>query len=306
MVRNFKRLFRKVPGIRNILAERDRLRRELRRLNRYRTWRPPGHYYSPVPSKFDLANVQYDVTDLPGIDLNTGGQLEIMKTLAKYAGQFPFPDTAEENGYRYWCANDFFGHTDGLILFCLLLELRPRRVIEVGSGYSSALMLDTNQHFLGNKMALKFVEPCAGRLRSLLSNVDLASHRLVEYPVQTVALSEFEWLQGNDVLFIDSSHVTKAGSDVNYLVFQVLPHLNVGVWVHFHDIFFPFEYIKEWAAEGRAWNESYLLRAFLQYNDLFQIQVYNHYLGQKHLNKVQQVIPRFDANGGSLWLKKTI
>ena len=124
--------------------------------------------------------------------------------------------------------------------------------------------------------------------------------------VQNVPLAAFEELGDNDILFIDSSHVCKAGSDVNFLVFNVLPALAPGVVVHFHDIGWPFEYPLQWIADGRAWNEAYLLRAFLQYNRSFEILVFNSYAYRTFRSFFEKRMPLYlERPGGSLWLRKT-
>ena len=110
----------------------------------------------------------------------------------------------------------------------------------------------------------------------------------------------------NDVLFIDSTHVSKVGSDVNYIFFEILPRLRSGVHIHFHDIFYPFEYPKEWVYEGRNWNEIYMLRAFLQYNSDFQITYFQHMMTQRHRAFFQERMPLSVKNlGGNIWLKRT-
>ncbi len=109
----------------------------------------------------------------------------------------------------------------------------------------------------------------------------------------------------NDILFIDSSHVSKTGSDVNHLLFKILPLLNDGVMIHFHDIFFPFEYPQWWAFEGRAWNEAYLLHAFLAHNRAYQIEFFNTYVIDRYRERIAAEFPLFLKNeGGSLWLRK--
>jgi hypothetical protein len=119
-------------------------------------------------------------------------------------------------------------------------------------------------------------------------------------------LAQFENLDENDVLFIDSSHVAKIGSDVNFLMFEVLPRLKPGVIIHLHDIFWPFEYPQSWIDEGRAWNEAYLIRAFLQFNEAFEVLLFNSYLGQRQGDLVRGIMPRFmRTTGASLWLRKT-
>jgi hypothetical protein len=116
---------------------------------------------------------------------------------------------------------------------------------------------------------------------------------------------EFDVLMESDVLFVDSSHVVKVGSDVLDLFFRILPRLKSGVYIHFHDIFHPFEYPKEWIINGKAWNEAYLLRAFLQYNDSFEIVFFNTFLEFFHPGRFHRDMPLCMKNpGGSIWLRK--
>src|SRR5207249_11413195 len=83
----------------------------------------------------------------------------------------------------------------------------------------------------------------------------LAGDKIIERLLQDVDIALFTRLQADDILFIDSSHVAKAGSDLLNLFFEVLPRLNPGTLVHFHDVFNRFEYPAAWLREGRAWNE---------------------------------------------------
>jgi hypothetical protein len=139
----------------------------------------------------------------------------------------------------------------------------------------------------------------------LLTPADAKQITLLETPLQEVPLSTFEALEANDILFIDSTHVCKTGSDVNRLIFEILPRLQAGVYIHIHDMFYPFEYPKSWVLEGRAWNELYLVRAFLQNNDTFEIAAFNNYLTLMHRDWFQQHMPLCLKNtGGSLWLRK--
>jgi hypothetical protein len=137
-------------------------------------------------------------------------------------------------------------------------------------------------------------------------DADRKQNDIIVDAVQNVPLERFAALEAGDILFVDSSHVAKTGSDVVHLFGQVLPRLAKGVRVHFHDIFWPFEYPEEWIREGRAWNEAYLLRAFLQFNSAFRIVLFNSYLGLHHRDLVERHLPLFLQNtGGSLWLEKT-
>jgi hypothetical protein len=266
---------------------------------------PPGHFYSPIP---DIEYVRKHETsifnDSPplDVDLNEKAQLEFMESSLPAYRQYPFPP--EQNGsYRYYSTNDYFNITDSLCLFLIFDRFKPKKIIEVGSGFSSACMLDIYEHHLKYAPQITFIEPYSERLRSLLTPKDLRHSTLVEKMVQDVDKSIFKELHANDILFIDSSHVSKVGSDPNYLLFEVLPLLNKGVIIHFHDICYPFEYPKSWIYDGIYWNETYLLRAFLMNNRSYSILLFNHFLGEKHRAWLSVNMPLF-LSGGSLWLQK--
>src|SRR5690606_1842332 len=188
--------------------------------------------------------------------------------------EMPFKAEKSE-GLRYYFENSAYAYSDAIHLYCMLRHLKPRKLIEVGSGHSSCVTLDTNELFLGGSVETTFIEPYPELFMSLIKESDRAKINIVPTRLQDVDLSLFETLQANDILFIDSTHVSKINSDVNYIFFEILPRLASGVYIHFHDIFFPFEYPKAWVYEGRAWNEAYILRAFLQYNNAFSVVLMN-------------------------------
>jgi Methyltransferase domain len=184
-------------------------------------------------------------------------------------------------------------------------RFRPKRYLEVGSGFSSAVALDTSDLFLEAKVNFTFIEPYPDRLMEVLRPEDRAKCWLERRPVQEVPLEMFEELEENDVLFIDSAHVSKVGSDVNHMMFHVLPRLKPGVIIHIHDIFYPFEYPESWFREGRAWNETYLVRAFLQNNHAYKILLFASYLALRFPALLAEKMPLCLKNpGGALWLQK--
>lgn len=273
---------------------------------------PPGHYYSPLPSMEEVARVAprvwgFTTPTLPGIDLCVREQLRLFACFLKYYAEIPFK-TKPQTGLRYYFDNGFFGHADAIVLYCMLREFKPKRIIEVGSGFSSCVMLDTDEHFLGRSVQFTFIDPNPERLLDNLNAEDLARTQLIGKFVQDVDLSVFSALQENDILFLDCSHVGKIGSDVLHLLFEVLPNLNPGVLIHVHDIFFPFEYPKEWVIQNkRSWNEIYFLRAFLQHNDTFKIKYFNSYISKIHRQMLQRHMPlALNNTGGSLWLRKIL
>ena len=268
----------------------------------------PGHYYSPIPSLEEIESNQEEIwkdSDFPDIDLNQEKQIETAKSVLSHLDKIPFTDEPSEE-FRYHLINDYFPTTDGSIYFGILHEFKPKRVIEVGSGYSSALLLDTNDQFFDNSIKATFIEPHPERLNSLLRAEDSASVTIHKKPIQEVDIDIGAELEENDILFIDSSHVSKINSDVNNLVFKVLPQLKSGTLIHFHDIYYPFEYPIDWLRRGWAWNETYLLRAFLQNNNDYEILLWNRYVTTKHHNEFtsrQKSIIR-EKTGGSIWLRK--
>jgi hypothetical protein len=115
----------------------------------------------------------------------------------------------------------------------------------------------------------------------------------------------FDQLEASDLVFIDSSHVAKIGSDVSFILLRILPRLKPGVIVHFHDVFYPFSYPAAWIREGRAWNESLFLRAFLVGNPQFQLLAFNSFAGYSFSELFRDQLPAFLNNtGGSIWIKK--
>jgi len=269
----------------------------------------PGHYYSPIPDLELVNRARRSIFDdqvraIPGIDNNEAAQLALLDDFSRYNDEIPFKDTSSP-GFRYYYQNPFFSYGDAFILYSMLRHFRPKRTVEVGSGFSSALMLDTNDAFLSRECHFTFIEPYPDRLLSLMEGQDAERHRVISTPVQEAGLEVFADLGSRDILFIDSTHVAKIGSDVVHLLTHVLPSLKSGVIIHFHDVFWPFEYPEELIRMGVAWNESYVLKAFLQFNSQFRILFFNSYLAIHHRPLLESKVPLFLKNtGGSLWIEK--
>jgi len=271
-----------------------------------------GAYYSPIPSMNDIMDFNFDSpppTSLPGIDLNDEEQLCLLDQFESYYHEIPFPDE-KSSKYRFYHQNNMFYYSDAILLYCMIRHLKPSKIIEVGSGFSSALILDTNEHFMNNSIHCTFIEPYPKRLMDLMKKEDKEKSTIINKRLQDVPLSVFKELLKNDILFIDSSHVSKFNSDVNYLIHKILPLLSDGVYIQFHDVFYPFEYPKEWMYRGRAWNEQYILRSFLQYNNAFKIAMFNTYLQMKFISQIDARFPLLykergqHYKAGCIWLKK--
>lgn len=301
-----RRLAQGIPRI-NVASEFIESR-EYQARERANQWVPAGHFYSPYPSPEEVA--EHKATRrypevLPGVDLQDEAQLKLMETFARFYPEIPFQDEATA-GLRYRYINSSYPAGDAIPLHCMIRHLRPKRIVEVGCGNSSCVTLDTNDRFFNSKIELTFIEPYPDFFHSVIRPEEKSRVRLLANRLQDVPTAEFERLEPNDILFIDSTHVSKLNSDVNYFLFEIFPRLQAGVYIHIHDVFFPFEYPIEWLEEGRAWNEQYVLRAFLQCNDRFKIRFFNHYLFHKHHAWFEQHMPRcLSHQGGSIWLEKT-
>ena len=270
---------------------------------------PPGHFYSAVPPLSELRprlNELYHPgkAGLPGIDLREDEQWKLLEQFKHLYQSNPFSETKRPE-HRYFFQNGSYSYSDAIFLHCMLRHVQPRRLIEIGSGFSSAATLDTNELFLDDRVAVTFIEPYPDLLRSVLQPGDAERVTLLAKPLQDVPLDVFRTLEADDILFVDSTHVSRAGSDVNYIFFEILPALQPGVCIHFHDIFWPFEYPWAWIEEGRQWHEDYLLRTFLEFNSAFEIVVFNTFLETRNLEWFEQNMPLCLKNlGGSIWLRR--
>lgn len=275
---------------------------------------PRGHYYSPLLGKDEreryarYLRVRPIPADVPAVDLRLPEQIDLAQRLSAHYRHLPWTDEpGMDRGLRYHYWNTWYHYADAVTYACMLMEYRPRRVIEVGSGFSSALLLDVNDRFLGSATRITFIEPFPDRLLELTTKTDLEG-RLVEKSLQQVPLNSFRQLESGDVLFVDSTHVCRPQSDVNYLFFEVLPVLKPGVLVHLHDIFYPFEYPADWIERGWSWTENYLLRAFLQYNGSFRIEFMNTLVQRVHAdwyrNNMALALREGPGPAGSIWLRR--
>ncbi|MGZ8369929.1 MAG: class I SAM-dependent methyltransferase, partial [Caulobacteraceae bacterium] len=271
---------------------------------------PPGHYYSPIvdPAQASehLSRMRIRRRELPGIALDPDTMIAFWRSLAPFLQEQPFPGK-QESGRRYWFENPAYSFGDGTLLYAMLRHFKPRRYVEIGSGYSSACALETAERWLGEDIQLTFIEPYPDLLKRLIS--DPPPKRTVEIipqRVQDVPMRLFKSLSANDVLFIDSTHVLKTGSDVVFELLEVLPRLKSGVVVHVHDIPWPFEYSKGWVVDqNRSWNEVYALRAFLTHNNDFEILYFGDYFRRFHREEIEAVAPwALNNNGASIWLRR--
>ena len=279
---------------------------------------PPGHFYSPIPDIKEIrANSKVifnrSVKEIPGVDINENIQLGFAQDFVGLYSDIPFSDNKVDN-CRYYFDNSYFSYGDAVSLYLMMRTFRPKRIIEVGSGFSSAEMLDIDEMFFNSQIEFTFIEPYPERLLSLLESKDRERYNIFAKPVQEAPVESFLNLCEKDILFIDSSHVAKTNSDVIYLLHQILPSLKKGVIIHFHDILWPFEYPEIWFDHGRGWNEAYFVRAFMQFNTSFEIIYFNSFMELHHDAFLRSNMPlmlkapssKLTPGNTSLWIRKKI
>jgi hypothetical protein len=267
-------------------------------------------YDQPVPDTRTLGHAIWDRrTEMPGVDLNTSGQLELLERLtARFRSEYDdLPLQSTGSPLEYFIHNGSFESVDGEMLYAMVRDLRPRRMIEVGSGASTLLAA---QGLLRNEADGS--PPCDYSVCDPFPRVTVRNgvpgvSRLIAEPVQRVPLEFFESLEADDILFIDSSHVLQIGSDVQFEFLEVIPRLKNGVVVHVHDIFTPAEYPQEWVMkEHRFWTEQYLLQAFLAFNADFEVLWAGSYM---HLTNPSRLAASFSSyrpgsRPGSFWFRR--
>jgi hypothetical protein len=264
----------------------------------------PVHFYQPIPDTRTLRETLWNrPSKLVGIDMNHSVQLDLLrKRFPKFREeyeQFPTEPTGEPS--RFYLTNGLFDGADALVAYCMVRHFQPDLIIEVGSGFSS--LVSGEAAAKNNRSALICIEPFP---QEFLKQGFPGLHSLIEKRVEDVDLNFFSQLGSRDILFIDSSHTVKIGGDVNYLFLELLPRVKPGVIVHVHDIFFPFDYRRDWVMdEFRFWTEQYLLQAFLSFNSEFEVLMSNSYLGHYHKEDLKATFPSLASwGGGSFWMRR--
>lgn len=264
----------------------------------------PCSFMSPIPTVSELgADVWESPSTLPGIDLNEAYQLRLLtEEFPRFRAEYEeLPTAPGDDPALFFLDNLYFAGTDALVLYCMVRLLEPARILEVGSGFST--QVSARAVVRNGTGRLQCIEPYPS---PLLVQGFPGLDRLYTSKVEDMGLDLFRELDAGDVLFIDSSHVARIASDVNFLFLEVLPRLRPGVVVHVHDIYLPFEYRREWIRDDHFfWNEQYMLQAFLQFNSAFEVVFANTYMAHRHGQAMKATFPSSPWwGGGSFWMRR--
>ncbi|MFC5740415.1 class I SAM-dependent methyltransferase [Dyella tabacisoli] len=271
-------------------------------------------FYSPIVDRVEVKQRAAAIWSaqsqspehMPGLDFRPEYQTQLLAGevgRAMAACQFDRHPQPAGTPPRFFIENGQFGDLDARMLVGMLQAFRPKRVIEVGSGFSTMVMNQVAGEKFAGQMQVTAIEPFPRPFLGALPHV-----KLIQSKVQDVDPQVFAALESGDVLFIDSSHVSKTGSDVNHLFFEVLPFLRAGVLIHVHDIWLPLDYPQDWVlAEGRSWTEQYLLRALLTGSTMYQVELAGMYLHHFLRPVLDQALGASAAQvgvGSSFWIRK--
>jgi hypothetical protein len=257
----------------------------------------PVHYYSPIPDVGHLPQKIFDeVNDCVGLEFHGAEQQRFLEvSVPKYLDEF-VPRV-----------NSGLAQVDAFVLYSMIRLKQPKVFIEIGSGESTKISLAAltkNRADHGINSTFVAIEPFP---RHYLREIREDGFRLIESNVQEVPLATFA---DADILFVDSSHVSKIGSDVNYEILSIIPRLKVGALVHWHDIMIPGEYPRSWIEGGRMfWNESYLVHAFMLCNKSFRIIWASRYMQLNEAARLGKTFPYFkpqdrDQQLSSFWIER--
>lgn len=263
----------------------------------------PGHFYSPVVNPDEAIRYVRDLERRETCQIVNPET--VCTTFARLSRHFPRSREILSSGnHRFVETNNvFFSLGEACIYSAFISELRPKLIIEVGTGYSSACALDTVEQ-LQLPTEFVFIDPNPERLFRLISPADRSRVTILQKGVQDVSVSVFDQLEAGDILFLDTTHVFKTGSDVAHELFEILPRLKPNVIVHFHDIFDQWEYPVPWIIENRSWNEIYALRAFLMFNTMFEVVYFNDFMSRHFQEQIDQTDLREMYTGSGLYLRR--
>lgn len=263
----------------------------------------PNHFYQPIPNTTTLHNDLWNMeSDLKGINMNIDGQLYFLRNVFPLFEQeyTKFPTKPTGVPYEFHLNNGYLDGLDAFVLWCMVRHFKPNNMIESGSGYST--FVSAQAALKNGNTNLISIEPYPNEI---LKHGFPGLSQLYTQKIEDVDINIFKELKENDILFIDTSHCVRIGGDVNKIYLEIIPILNEGVIVHIHDIFFPWEYPKNWVLEmHRFWTEQYLLQAFLIFNSEFEILFSNSYMDYKYGTELRKVFPNSPCGGSSLWMRR--
>jgi hypothetical protein len=227
----------------------------------------PRHFYSAVP---DIRSLHRSSEWRQPRSLDAVRGADIEPQVRAFADCFSlevrqalrsrdvYADACRDNG------GAGYGPVEADVLFAFVAHHRPARIVQIGAGVSTAVMLAAAR-FVDYQPDVVCIDPYpSGYLRS---QSEAGRIELVAKPAQSVRAADLADVGDGGLLFVDSTHTVKPGSEVNIVVLEVLPRLPAGARAHFHDITLPYDYPANLLDDALFfWNETALLLAYLTAN----------------------------------------
>ena len=243
---------------------------------------------------------------LPGIQWNIDEQLTLLKTFHYQEELRAIPmNEKDAQPLAFYYNNPSLCPADAEFLYSIIRHFKPRRVIEVGCGYSTRLAVQAEKKNLAENAERACTHICIEPYEMpWLEKLDV---QVMRSKVEDVPLATFSQLEAGDILFIDSSHIIRPQGDVLFEFLEILPTLKPGVLIHVHDVFSPRDYLADWIMDQHCqWNEQYLLEAFLSFNSQFRIIGAVNLLKKEHGKALEDKCPttatRPADEPGSFWM----
>lgn len=265
----------------------------------------PVNFYATVPSIAEIeSSFEYADGAVPYLDDQLFDHTRMLQQLAEltdYSADFaPDEDGNEEtceNGF-FW-KNSQFSYSDAMSYYSFVRKLKPGRIVEIGSGFSTLVATQAVKE--NGRGSITCIEPFPRPFLKTLNDITLIPRK-----AQDISAAELDdMLEDGDVLFIDSTHTVKTGSDCAHIYLRLLPRLTKTVYVHIHDIFLPFGMPKEWLLDLHIyWTEQYLVHAWLLDNPRATVlygSCYHEHFSREALAAFMH--GRALEGGSSLWLK---
>ncbi|MBX2964252.1 MAG: class I SAM-dependent methyltransferase [Cyclobacteriaceae bacterium] len=262
------------------------------------------HYYDPL---FDYRQLREQKPKIR-FDFNVTDQLNVLSRFSfrEELSAMPLKKPVGQS-LQYYYDNGSFGAGDAEFYYSLIRLVKPKRIIEVGSGFSTrvaiAAVRENSRTDSAHVCEITCIEPYE------MPWLEQTGVKLLRTKVEELSPDIFDPLEDGDILFIDSSHIIRPGGDVVTIILDVLPRLKRGVYVHFHDIFIPDDYPVAWLRDDfRMWNEQYILEAFMIDNNLFEVICMMNFLRKNHFEILKSVFPVLekqpDREPGSFWVRR--
>ncbi|MFK7802961.1 MAG: class I SAM-dependent methyltransferase [Anaerolineae bacterium] len=262
----------------------------------------PVDYYSNTPSIEEIEeSFEYTAGEPPYLNLHIFNSQRFKQTLDRlivYSNEFNPPIVGDPiNCENYFWQNEMFSHSDAMAYYCFIRYLKPANILEIGSGFSTLVALEAvGKNKSGN---VHCIEPYPREFLKKNAAVDLHSIKVQDVKAEFIN----DTLKDGDILFIDSTHTVKSGSDCLHIYLRLLPEVRRNIHVHAHDIHLPFGLRQDWLLNHqRFWTEQYLLLAFLIDNPKASLLYGSMYNGTWLPKRMKTFMGnKYPYGGGSVW-----